>query len=127
NKMPADIVTTEQLRNILDITNNMDRNSRRWVENASWYPKMQDSHYGRIAQIYLESRLRYGDYHFLRYGHRRRLAKKFLVTAEEVEDLLGGRKTLELEEGVGGSTWPSVPPTTNGEYGRVKPSRLHMC
>lgn len=118
-------MTTEQLRYQLAFIDNMDRTSRSWWDRFAWYPRMQECHFRRIDQIYLESRQMFGDDHFLRYAARRRLAKKYTVTASEVEDVLASRQTLEND---GGRDF-SVPRTTNGEYGRVKPTSLHqhMC
>eukprot|EP00099_Drosophila_melanogaster_P012537 NP_001286858.1 uncharacterized protein Dmel_CG3611, isoform C [Drosophila melanogaster] len=121
--MPADIVTTEQLRYQLAFSHAMERTTRHWQETFAWYPKMQCCHYQRIDQIYLTSRQRYGDGHFLKYANRRRLAKKFVVTAQEVAEGLEDLKMLEQD----GITGLKVAVTENGEYGRMKPSKLYMC
>ncbi|XP_017010359.1 uncharacterized protein [Drosophila takahashii] len=121
--MPADIVTTEQLRYQLAFIHAMDRTGRHWEETFSWYPRMQCCHYQRIDQIYLESRQRHGDGHFLKYANRRRLLKKFLVTAQDVQEGLEERRTLEGD----GILGIKVAATENGEYGRLKPGRLYFC
>ncbi|XP_017044941.1 uncharacterized protein LOC108090670 [Drosophila ficusphila] len=121
--MPADIVTTEQLRYQLAFSNAMERTTRHWQETFAWYPAMQDCHFRRTDQIYLESRQRYGDRHFLRYAARRRLLKKYTVTAQEVKATLEERSTLQRD----GILGIRVAATENGEYGRLKPSSLYFC
>ncbi|KAH8290679.1 hypothetical protein KR054_004863, partial [Drosophila jambulina] len=121
-KMPADIVTTEELMNQRDFIESMDRLSWSWWKRFGWYPRMQECHYRRIDQIYLESRQVYGDGHFLRYATRRRLAKKHTLTAENVEKRLERNRTMEI-----GDVKLRVPETTNGEYGRLKPTSTQLC
>ncbi|XP_017124421.1 uncharacterized protein LOC108144252 [Drosophila elegans] len=121
--MPADIVTTEQLRYQLAFSHAMERTTRHWEETFCWYPRMQSCHYQRIDQIYLESRQRYGDGHFLPYARRRRLLRKHMVTAQEVAEILEQRRSLEHE----GIRNIQVAATENGEYGRLKPSGLYLC
>ncbi|XP_017070138.2 uncharacterized protein LOC108107230 [Drosophila eugracilis] len=121
--MPADIVTTEQLRYQLAFSHAMERTTRHWQETFSWYPRMQCCHYQRIDQIYLESRQRYGDKHFLDYANRKRLLKKYMVTARDVTDTLEERRTLENDGIVG----IRVAATENGEYGRMKPASIYFC
>ncbi|EDV37219.1 uncharacterized protein Dana_GF11537 [Drosophila ananassae] len=123
--MPADIVTTEQLRYQLAFIHRMDMSTRGWLQRFSWFPKMQECHYTRIDQIYLESRQQYGDKHFERYGLRRRLSKKFMPTDEDMGRSSKRPRSLELELGL--AQGPKVPPTENGEYGRVKPTAIHFC
>jgi len=121
--MPADIVTTEQLRYQLAFIHAMDRTSRHWEDTFSWYPRMQCCHYQRIDQIYLESRQQYGDGVFLKYANRGRLLKKYSVTARDVEETLQERRTQDSD----GILGIKVAATENGEYGRMKPGRLYFC
>lgn len=123
--MPADIVTTEQLRTQLAFIHQMEMTTRGWIHRFSWFPKMQECHYRRIDQIYQESLQQYGAKHFERYGLRRRLDKKFMPEDMDVEPSTKGPKSLEVELRL--AHWPKVPPTENGEYGRVKPTTIHFC
>ncbi|XP_017096550.2 uncharacterized protein [Drosophila bipectinata] len=120
--MPADIVTTEQLRYQLAFTHRMDMTTRAWIDRFSWFPKMQECHYRRINQIYEESRQEYGAKHFDLYARRRRLGKNISPLYEDVKKSSKGPRSLEVELNLA-----KVPPTENGEYGRVKPTALHFC
>ncbi|KAH8253264.1 hypothetical protein KR032_004545, partial [Drosophila birchii] len=122
-KMPADIVTTEQLAYQRESIKTMERTSRSWWKRFGWYQRLQERHYRRIDQIYLEGRQRYGDGHFQDYATRRRLTKKYTQTAANVVKRL--RRLTDLE--IDGCVNISMPKTTNGEYGLLKPTRLHFC
>ncbi|XP_017018821.1 uncharacterized protein [Drosophila kikkawai] len=121
--MPADIVTTQQVADQRAFIDNINNLALSWWKRLPWYPRMQECLYRRIDQIYLESRQMYGDEHFLRYATRQRLAKKHRLTAADVEKELETRRTLESD----GCLNLAVPKTTNGEYGRLKPTSLHWC
>ncbi|XP_020808123.1 uncharacterized protein LOC110184080 [Drosophila serrata] len=121
--MPANIVTTEQVAHQRSFIDSMSKVSRSWWTRFAWYPRMQECHYRRIDQIYLESRQMYGDEHFLLYATRRRLDKKFTQTAANAEERLERQQTMEID----GSVNVTVPKTTNGMYGLLKPTSLHFC
>ncbi|KAH8248067.1 hypothetical protein KR038_005708, partial [Drosophila bunnanda] len=122
-KMPVTIVTTEEVAHQRALTNKMTKLSQSWWRRFAWYPRMQKCHYRRVDQIYLECRQKYGDGHFLLYATRQRLAKKYTQTAADVEKGLVAHRTFETD----GCVKSAVPETTNGEYGRLKPTSLHFC
>ncbi|XP_022228770.1 uncharacterized protein LOC111078410 [Drosophila obscura] len=119
--MPTDQVIAERCKR--SVIAHLAAIDDQWKERLSWYPQMQASLYGRVPQIYLESRQMYGDEHFLRYARRHRLHKKHTVTKQDAERIL-----LERQEKLDADALDcKVPPTEYGEYGRVKPSRQHFC
>ncbi|XP_017146064.2 uncharacterized protein LOC108158335 [Drosophila miranda] len=118
--MPADLVAKERYQR--DLNTHIKAIDEQWKEQLSWYPQMQDFLYGRVPQIYLESRQMYGDEHFLRYARRHRLHQKHTVTKQDAERIL-----LEHQEKLDADALNcKASPTENGEYGRVKPTRQHF-
>ncbi|SPP74511.1 uncharacterized protein LOC117587313 [Drosophila guanche] len=119
--MPSDVVTAERCQR--SITAHMSAIDEQWKERMSWYPQMQAKLYGRLPQIYLESRQMYGDEHFLRYARCRRLHQKHTVTQQDEERILAERQEKLDADAMNFK----VPPTEYGEYGRVQPSRQYFC
>jgi len=124
--MAKEVITTDQLKYYRLVSNNDEKSKDRWIKCFSWYPIRQNKDFGRVAQIYCDSRHRYGDELFFKYAFRKRLNNKHTisVTHADVEKLL---EMEEVERGSNINSNAKVPPTTNGEYGRFKPTRIHYC
>ncbi|TDG47701.1 hypothetical protein AWZ03_005845 [Drosophila navojoa] len=121
--MPIDVITTDNLKYHRLVASKDTKTSDRWQKLFSWYPGRQNIEFSRIAQIYCESQHRYGQDIFLKYARERRLNK--LHAYNHLDSLKELEKQDEQSHNVNSNA--KVPPTTNGEYGRFKPSRMHYC
>ncbi|XP_030387679.1 uncharacterized protein LOC115634228 [Scaptodrosophila lebanonensis] len=120
--MTKEVITIDQLRYQRMITEKLDETESRWKNRFSWYPGGQAEYYGRIPQIYSESRETYGDKLFFEYARRNRLHERFTFDEREERIKEKKRRTMVGEE----QTDLKASLTTNGEYGRVKPNRMHF-
>ncbi|KAL7736596.1 hypothetical protein ACLKA6_015234 [Drosophila palustris] len=124
--MAKEVITTDQLKYYRLVSNNDQRSKDRWTKCFSWYPGRQKIEFSRIPQIYCDSRHRYGDEVFMKYARSKRLNNKHTITISPVD----AANTLENdqdEKWVNVNSDAKVPATTNGEYGRFKPNRMHYC
>lgn len=124
--MAKEVITTDQLKYYRLVSNNDQRSKDRWTKCFSWYPGRQNIEFSRIPQIYCDSRHRYGDELFLKYARSKRLNNKhtIVITPEEAANM---SENDEVDNATNVNSEAKVPPTTNGEYGRFKPTKMHYC
>ncbi|KAH8370027.1 hypothetical protein KR093_001939 [Drosophila rubida] len=120
--MAKEVITTDQLKYFRLVSKTDDISRERWLETFSWYPSRQITEFSRVAQIYCDSRHTYGDEIFLKYAQRRRLNSKHSITVRRSNEV-----DVEEETQDNVNYNAKVPPTTNGEYGRFKPTRVNYC
>ncbi|KAH8299934.1 hypothetical protein KR044_007552, partial [Drosophila immigrans] len=116
----------DQLKYYRLISKTDDRSKERWQKCFSWYPGRQNIEFNRVAQIYCDSRHTYGDEAFMKYAQQKRLNNKHTITISHQNSFDVEQKELS-EQSSHSNNNAKVPPTTNGEYGRLKPTRMHYC
>ncbi|ALC41916.1 CG34106, partial [Drosophila busckii] len=125
-----EVITTDQLKYRRLVASKDLRFKNRYDKLFSWYPEQQEIEYSRIREIYCESRQQYGDEQFDKFATRERLNDKHrcLSQAEQLNLELAEQQSKDQQQ----QQQPTevncfVPMTTNGEYGRCRPTHIHYC
>ncbi|EDW60066.1 uncharacterized protein [Drosophila virilis] len=121
--MPLEVITTDQLKYHRLVANKDSQSRDRWQKCFSWYPGRQNIEFNRVGQIYCESHHIYGDEAFEKYARRQRLNKKHCYSHADAVKILEKQDEQSLDV----NSEAKVPPTTNAEYGRFRPTRMHFC
>ncbi|KAH8283096.1 hypothetical protein KR054_012058 [Drosophila jambulina] len=122
-KMYEEVIYTDQLLHHRCVGSQIEKTRDTWNKRCSWFPEAQNAYYSRVGEIYAESFEKYGNDNFEYYAKRNRLREDLLVyTRSSVE-----KRRRETEISMGHLGQCRASPTTNGEYGRIKPMKIAYC
>ncbi|KAH8324268.1 hypothetical protein KR074_002750, partial [Drosophila pseudoananassae] len=123
-KVYDEVVFMDQLLHYRCVASQIEETRLTWQKRSSWFPSAQRQMYSRYEEIYNESIEKYGVDKFKIYAKRNRLGGKFKASKIGPEDPKDARERLIPMDHLKGVKYP---PTTNAEYGRLKPSALFYC
>eukprot|EP00099_Drosophila_melanogaster_P001568 NP_001097170.1 uncharacterized protein Dmel_CG34169 [Drosophila melanogaster] len=119
----SEVIFVDQLKHFRVVASQIDKTRITWEKNSAWFADAQRENYSRYASIYAESRETYGDKMYGYYARRNRLRSEYSVKSEAAT-----RQEIRYEnESMAHLKDYKYSETTNGEYGRVRPSALFFC
>lgn len=122
-KMYEEVIYTDQLLHHRCVGSQIEETRRTWDRMCSWFPEAQKQHYDRYYEIYAECLEKYGNDHFEYYARRNRLTDEHTANTQTARE----RERRDSEISMDHIKYSRASPTTNGEYGMIKPMRLFHC
>ncbi|XP_065722497.2 uncharacterized protein [Drosophila suzukii] len=119
-KIYEEVIFTDQLLHHRTVGSQIEETRRTWEQRCSWFPAAQREYYERYAQIYKECLSTYGNDHFEYYAKRNRLREDFRLETNSYKE----SKTRDSEISMDHVAFYKATPTSNAEYGSVRPMHL---
>ncbi|KAI8043066.1 uncharacterized protein LOC128262245 [Drosophila gunungcola] len=117
------VIFTNELLHHRSVGSQIEETRRTWEERCSWFPAAQRDLYSRCSKIYEECLEKYGNKNYEFYANRNRLRVEHRVNTKSYRDREERRSHMSMEHLKG----YKASPTSNGQYGSVKPMQLFYC
>ncbi|KMY90655.1 uncharacterized protein LOC27209436 [Drosophila simulans] len=120
----SEVIFVDQLKHFRVVASQIDKTRTNWEKSSAWFADAQREYYSRYGSIYAECRKTYGDKMYGYYARRNRLRSEYCVKSKTAKT----RQEIRYEnESMAHLKGYKYSETTNGEYGRVRPSALFFC